>query len=31
MLDVMFVFVTCAFFGVAVLYVIGCDRLRGDR
>jgi len=28
MLDVLFVVVTIAFFGLGVLYVAGCDRLR---
>jgi hypothetical protein len=33
MLDVIFVVATTVFFGVAVLYVRGCERLKpgGDR
>jgi hypothetical protein len=31
MLDLLFVVATLAFFGLAVVYVVGCDRLGGSR
>ena len=31
MLDILFIFITALFFGIAVLYVRTCERLRSKK